>query len=372
VLAARSVSTRRELDEWIALTDRLYSGVPQFVPPVRQRLRALPARKDPVLRHGEIELLSVVRDGVVVARATAHTNAKLDAKLGARQLLFGFTEFDDDDEVFAALADALTERARRIGAARLFGPVSLLPNQSGGVVTSGYEERGFVDSPWNPPYYPALYERHGFVREFEGETFVVPLEQLVAPPDELIPIDEERIAREELVVRRANPRRMKRELAIIRQLLNASFAQLGYYTEIDEDELAYQVAGLGYLLDSRIALYLLKAGEPVAFILCIPDISTFLQKVGGDLSAPNLLRLLLTRKRYRSEAICVIQGTLPAEQRHGYIRLLTRELLRNLRGAGYRTLRGTFIEHENTGSSAYADRLGRPAHGVTLYSRPVE
>jgi GNAT superfamily N-acetyltransferase len=372
VLEARTVSTRQELDEWIALTDRLYSGVPQFVPPVRQRLRALQTKNDPVLQHGEIELLSIVRDGVVVGRTTAHTNAKLDAKLGARHQLFGFTEFEEDADVVAALVDTLTERARRIGAARLFGPVNLLPNQSGGVITSGYEERGFVDSPWNPPSYPALYERHGFVREFEGETFVVPLEQLAAPADELIPFDEERIAREQLVVHHANPRRMKRELAIIRQLLNASFAQLGYYTEIDEDELAYQVAGLGYLLDRRVALYLLKAGEPVAFILCIPDISTFLQKVGGDLRAPNLLRLLLTRKRYRSEAICVIQGTLPAEQGRGYLRLLTRELLRNLQGAGYRTLRGTFIEHENTGSSAYADRLGRPAHGVTLYSRSVE
>ena len=56
-------------------------------------------------------------------------------------------------------------------------------------------------------------------------------------------------------------------------MLNASFAQLDYYTTIDEDELAYQVDGLSHLLDERIALYLFKAGKPVAFILCIPDIS---------------------------------------------------------------------------------------------------
>ena len=34
------------------------------------------------------------------------------------------------------------------------------------------------------------------------------------------------------------------------------------------------------------------------------------------------------------------------------MRLLRRELLRNLRAAGYHTLRGTFIEHENVASSS--------------------
>ena len=362
------MSSPRELDDWIALTDRLYADTPQFVPPPRQQLRDFHARKAPYFRHGEIELLSIVRRGSVVARTTAHTNAKLDAKLGARQLLFGFTEFDDDGEAFESLLRALEERARRLGAASLFGPVNLLPNQSGGVVTSGYEERGFLDGPYNHAYYPTHYERHGFERCFEGETFILP--GLDRGPG-LPPFDQERIARERLELRPVNRRRMKAELDLLRPMLNASFAQLGYFTEIDEDELAYQVDGLGFLLDERIALFLLKDGEPIGFVLCIPDISPFVRRVNGDLGRLNQLRLLLTRGRYRSEAICVIQGVVPAEQDKGYLRLLFGRLLENLRAAGYDTLRGTFIEHVNLASSSYADRLGRPLHGVTFYRRDV-
>ena len=372
MLECRPVSSRRELDEWIALTDRLYADTPQFVPPLRQQLRDFHARKAPYFRFGDIELLSVVRDGTVVARTTAHTNTKLDTKLGERLLLFGFTEFVDDEDVFAELVAALEARARRIGAARAFGPVNLLPNQSGGVVTSGFDERGFVDSPYNHAYYPGLYERHGFERRFEGETFVLShLDRDTTPLEELFPFDEQRIERERLEVRHANRRRMKQELVFVRRMLNESFAQLRYFTEIDEAELAYQVAGLGFLIDERIALYLFKAGEPIAFILCVPDISSFVRRVNGDLDALNQARLLLTRGRYRSEAIGVIQGTIPSEQGKGYLRLLTRELMRNLRAAGYHTLRGTFIEHENVASSAYTGRLGRPAHGVTFYARDV-
>jgi hypothetical protein len=372
VLQVRAVSSGRELDEWIALTDRIYADTPQFVPPLRGQLRDFHARKAPYFRYGDIDFVSVVRAGVVVGRTTAHTNSKLDAKLGARHLLFGFTEFADDAEVFDALVDELLRRARPAGAKGLLGPVNLLPNQSGGVVTAGYEQRSFVDGSYSRPYYPAHYERHGFTRRFEGETFVLTgLDRLPTPVDEIVRFDDARLEQEQLDVRPVNRRRMQEELAALREMLNRSFAQLGYYTEIDEDELAYQVAGLDFLLDERLALYLYKDGRPIAFILCIPDISEFVRKVNGDLGLRNQLRLLLTKGRYRSEAICVVQGTVPEEQGKGYLALLMRELLRNLEAGGYHTLRGTFIEHQNVASSRYADRIGEPLHQVAFYSREV-
>jgi hypothetical protein len=372
VLEVRVASSGRELDEWIGLTDRIYADTPQFIPPLSGQLRDFHARKAPYFRYGGIDFVSVVRNGVVVGRSTAHTNSKLDAKLGAKQLLFGFTEFVDDAEVFDTLVNELVRRAQVVGATRLFGPANLLPNQSGGVVTAGYEQRSFVDGSYSRAYYPAHYERHGFTRRFEGETFVLTgLDRLAAPVDEIVRFDDARLEQEKLDVRPVNRRRMKEELAALREMLNASFAQLGYYTEIDEDELAYQVAGLDFLLDERLALYLYKDGRPIAFILCIPDISEFVRKVNGDLGLRNQLRLLLTKSRYRSEAICVVQGTIPEEQGKGYLALLMRELLRNLEAHGYHTLRGTFIEHRNVASSRYADRIGEPLPQVAFYSREV-
>ena len=368
-----TVRDERRFRDWCALTDRLYAGTPQFIPPLRSQLRDFYRREAPYFAQGDIEFLSVVSNGEVVGRTTAHTNAKFDAKLGAPQLLFGFTEFVEDDRVFGALAEALEARARERGSAALFGPVNLLPNQSGGVVTSNYEQRGFVDSPYNLPYYPGVYERHGFARMFEGATFVAPnLLRDTTPVEQLFPFDEDQIAREQLEVRTVDRHRMKEEVELVRGLLNASFAQRAYYTEIDADEMAYQVDGLSHLIDESIALVLLKAGTPVAFVLCIPDISEFVRKVNGDLGLVNQVRLLLTKRRYRDGAILVIKGTLPEEQGHGYMSLLSRELLRNLRAGGYDTLRGTFIESENTASSSQADRMsGMPLHGVTFYRRDV-
>ena len=91
-------------------------------------------------------------------------------------------------------------------------------------------------------------------------------------------------------------------------------------------------------------------------------------RVGGRLGLVNQLRLLATRGRYRRDAVLIIKGTIPAEQGHGYLTLLSRELHRNLRAGGYRALRSTFVERDNPASAAQYRRTGgRPLHGYTFY-----
>ncbi|MEV0566558.1 hypothetical protein [Dactylosporangium sp. NPDC050588] len=310
--------------------------------------------------------LFLARDdsGTVVGRTCVHRNAKFDAKLGRRHQLFGLTEFADDAAA-SALFDLVAERGRDTEA--LFGPVGLLPNQTGGVITSGFDERGFIDSAWNPPHYPVSYERHGFTRRFEADTWLCD----VCAGGEFT-FDDARIAAEDLVVRHGSRRRFKAQLPILREMLNASFAQLGYYTEIDADELAKQTDGLSFLLDEALLLWLEKAGRPVAFIVTVPDVSEFFMKVGGRLGVLNQLRLLATRNRYRRDAVLIIKGTVPDEQGRGYLTLLSRELYRGLRAGGYRTLRSTYVERDNPASAAQYRRMGgRPLHGYTFYERAV-
>ncbi|AGZ41394.1 hypothetical protein [Actinoplanes friuliensis] len=304
--------------------------------------------------------LFIVRDitGRVVGRTSVHRDAAFDTKAGPRQL-FGHTEFVDDPAVFAALMDVA-------GKDTLFGPVALLPNQTGGVITSGFADRGFVDSAWNPSYYPAMYERHGFTRRFEADTWIVDVSGSAAA----YPFDDTRLAAEDLVIRHGSRRRLREQLPVLRGMLNASFAQLGYYTEISAAQLAEQTDGLSFLLDEGLLVWLEKAGRPISFVVAVPDISEFLMTVGGRLGVLEQLRLLATRSRYRRDAVLVIKGTVPDEQGRGYLRLLSREVHRHLEAGGYRSLRSTFVERDNAASAAHYRRAGgRPLHGYTFYER---
>jgi hypothetical protein len=343
--------------------------------------RYVPLLSSMIAAHRRTAQLFLIRDrrGAVVGRTSVHRSAAFDAKVGPRQL-FGHTEFVDDDAVFAAIMDAVEAKADD---RPLFGPVALLPNQTGGVITSGFAERGFVDSAWNPAYYPAMYERHGFQRRFEADTWLVDVNGTAAGAasasagapvggdrDHGFVFDDARIAAEQLVIRHGSRRHLRSHLPILRQMLNASFAQLGYYTEISAEQLAEQTDGLAYLLDEALLLWLEKAGRPVAFVVTVPDISEFIMAVGGRLGVLNQLRLLATRSRYRRDAVLIIKGTVPEEQGKGYLTLLSREVHRNLAFGGYRTLRSTFVERENVASAAQYRRVGgRPLHGYTFYDR---
>ncbi|PTA47619.1 GNAT family N-acetyltransferase [Micromonospora sp. RP3T] len=350
------VTGRRGLAEFLALTDRLYADEPRYVPTPRQQIRRWWADGVPlyVLRDA---------DGAVVGRTTLHTDADLDAKLGRRCQLFGLTEFTAP--AAGPLFDAVTAHA---GADRdlLFGPVALLPNQAGGVITSGFDDRGFTDSAWNPPRYPAAYEAYGFARRFVSDTWICPVPAPVEPPPALGGQPDG--ARLEL--HRGDARRLDEQLDLLRGMLNDSFAQLGYYTPISAAQLRRQTDGLAYLLDSALLLYLTRDGQPVAFVLCVPDISAFLVAARGDLGPVNQLRLLATRRRYRREAVLIVKGVLPEFQGRGYQRLLSAHLHHNLHAGGYTTLRSTYVGRDNPASAAQYRRLGgRPLHGYTFYAK---
>lgn len=330
---------------------------------------SVPLLSSVIAAHARSAELYLARDGSgeVVGRVSVHRDAAFDAKVGPRQL-FGHTEFVDDDAVFAAL---VATAAAGAGGRPLFGPVALLPNQTGGVITSGFGERGFVDSAWNPAYYPAAYERHGFDRRFEGDTWIVDVrDDAEDGPGGGFRFDDGRIPAERLVVRHGSRRHLRAQLPILREMLNASFAQLGYYTPISAEQLAAQTDGLAFLLDERLLLWLEKDGRPVAFVVAVPDVSEFVMAAGGRLGVVNRLRLLATRGRHRHDAVLVIKGTVPDEQGRGYLTLLSRELHRGLHAGGYRYLRSTFVERDNPASAAQYRRAGgRPLHGHTFYER---
>jgi hypothetical protein len=360
------VTTERAFREFVDLPTRLWPRE-LAVPLLESTLRSWYRGTSP---HPEPVTLVVVRDetGRVVGRSTVHTDGRLDEKFGVACQLFGATEFANAAAA-RALFDHLETAARASGKTQLLGPVSLLPNQSAGVITSGFGERGFVDSAWNPAWVPEVYEAAGFSREQEADTWIVGIGEVpVAEPSDA------EWAATGIRLEYGDAAKTETLIPELLRLLNASFAQLPYYTQITPAEMAAATDGLSFLLDEKLLLLArdTSTGAAVAFILVLPDISAFVQKIGGRLTPLRQLQLLLTRGRYRSEAILIIQGTDPAQQGRGVLSLLSRQLQTNLAAGGYTHLRSTTVGRDNAGSARQFSRFGgHPLHGSTLYRRPV-
>jgi len=360
------VVTGEQLAEFVALPLRLHDRA-RYVPTLQPQIEAWYAGEHAQAGYGPVRMY-LCRDagGTVVGRTCLHHNPRFDDRLGADVQLFGLTEFTDTSALLA-LVMLMRTQARAAGRTDLFGPAALLPNQTGGVITSGFGARGFVDSPWNPDAYPPAYESLGFTRSFEGRTWLCEGLAELRPAQTFV-FDDARIAKEGLAICRGSRRRLKAQLPILRGMLNEAFAALSYYTRIGAEELAEQTDGLAFLLDESLLLWLTRHGEPVAFVLVVPDVSGFVMAHGGRLGFREQLGLLGTRQRYHRDAVLVIKGTVPWAQGRGYLTLLSRVLLENLQRGGYTSLRSTFVGHDNPASAAQFVRMGgRPLHGTTFY-----
>ncbi|MFT4219755.1 MAG: GNAT family N-acetyltransferase [Microbacterium sp.] len=314
------------------------------------------------------ELYLARRGEQVVGRTTVHADAALDAKLGTRATLFGATWAASEADL-VDLLQAIAERGRRDGSDEVFGPAALLPNQTGGVITSGFDQPGFFDSAWNPAWVPAAYEAAGFTAWNESDTWIADLKTAPEPaPPEAADLDAAGIR-----IRRASRLRFRRDVAALRTLVNASFAQLPYYTEISRAQMREATSGLVGLMDPGLWLFAEDAttGAPVGFALVVPDPLDLLRASGGKVGPREIVRLL--RRDGVRDAVLIIHGVAPERQGHGIASLLWRELGAHLRREGYRTLRTTYIGRDNAGSARPIERLGgRPLHGLAFYRRRLE
>lgn len=322
-----------------------------------------------VVHPGRIQLVLVRDDeGAVRARSTVHTHDALERRLGTPTLFFGATEFADHGSL-ELLAGWAERRARELGKRQLLGPAALDTQERCGVITSGFAEPTFLDQPWNPSRVPESFERLGFQRWTEGSTWILDLTQVEVqdPTAE----DFARHGTELVGVTRRGIAALAPEVAAA---VNEAMGRQHYFTPMDDEQFAASMRDLAPVLDPEIIGVVRDrdTGLIASHCICLPDISPAVRRAHGRLGALQQLGLLLGRRRWRREALLIVQGTHADHEGAGLLSLLSRHVLSRLVDRGYRSLRVTFIVDGNHGSSRQVERVGgRPLHGTTLYRREV-
>ncbi len=361
------VRTESQLREFIALPWELHPAH-LHMPIMEGTIRGW---FDGTVSHpGRIDLV-LIRDeeGAARGRSTVHTHDALEHRLGTPTLFFGATEFAD-----LACLEALTlwavERARSLGKRQLLGPCALDAQERCGVITSGFSEPTFLDQPWNPSRVPESFELLGYERWSEGSTWSVDLTRAEPRRPERSEFEDRGV---ELVQLRR--RDVAHALPRLAAAVNEAMGRQHYFTEMDEQQFAASVQDLSVLLDLDIVGLLRSrdTGEIASHFVCIPNISPAVREARGRLALRDQAGLALRRRRYRREALLIVQGTRAEHEGKGLLSLLSQEIMGRLKAKGCRRLLVTFIVDENIGSSRQFERVGgKPLHGTTFYRLDVE
>ena len=322
------VSGRGDLREFVELPFRLHAGTP-WIPPLKlERYAYLNRKLNPYFKHGEAELFLARRDGRVVGRISAQVDRAFNAFHDNRWGMFGFLDFEDDQELLDALLDAAAAWLRARGRDRMIGPMDFVMNEESGVLIEGFELEPMIRQPWHPPYYRQRCDGAGLVKAmdlFHWKLQISDREERMAP---ILPkLAERSRTKHGIRLRKMSWLHLRRELDEFAKVYNAAWSHnWGFvpYAKEDLDDL-----GITYRLIYSRDWFMIAENdkETVAMAITIPDINQVYKKMKGRL-LPLGWWYYLNRRRYIDRCQDRVPGStarVPAHRRrrrplHGALR----------------------------------------------------
>jgi GNAT superfamily N-acetyltransferase len=313
-----------DLRRFVALPYRLHAGTP-WIPPLKlERYVFLTRRLNAYFTHGEAEYFLAVRGGRVVGRVSAQIDHAFNEFHKSRSGMFGFLEFEDEQEVLDALLGAAEGWLRARGCERMLGPMDFQLNDESGVLIEGFELDPVIRQPWHPPYYQRCCEAAGLTKAMDLYSWWID----VADRDKVLPILPQVAERARttygITIRKMSRRHLRRDMDEFAKVYNAAWSHnWGFvpYSEEDLDDLArtYQlVFNRDWFMVAEID------GETVAAAITVPDINQVLGKMNGRV-LPFGWWHYLRRARIIDGVRVGFLGVLPEHQHTGAAALLYME-----------------------------------------------
>ncbi len=271
----------RQLKAFVDLPYRLHAGT-RWIPPLKEeRYLFLIRRLNAFFTHGEAEYFLARRDGRVVGRITAHVNHAYNEHRGSRTGMFGFIEFEDDQQVVDALLAAAQAWLRGRGCTELLGPMDFTLNDEGGILIEGFELEPMVRHPWHPPYYQQRVEAAGLTKAMDLFSWSLDVSDRSTMDPRLQRIAERARTRYGVTIRRMTRRGLRRDLDEFAAVYNAAWSQ-------NWDFVPYSKADLdAYWFDQQLIFskdwYMVAEidGETVGMAITIPDVAQIYKRMKG-------------------------------------------------------------------------------------------
>jgi len=278
-LRLRPITDRRTLDDFVRVPWALFEDDPHWVPPlVFERKEAL-AAKQPVFAHLDWQGWVAYRAGEAIGRITAQIDRLHLERYDDATGFFGFVDAPDDDAVFDALFETAEAWLIERGMRRARGPFGLNINQEVGLLVDGFDSPPYFMMSHAHPYYAKAVERRGYAKAVDLFAYLIRAD--FAPP----PVMASLYARlkREVSIRPLDPRHKDRDLAIVRDIFNDAWADNWGFVPFTAEEFRAIGHEMLMIIPPDFIQIAEMRGEPVAFIVLLPNVNEVIADLDGRL-----------------------------------------------------------------------------------------
>ncbi len=327
------IKTPPQLETFIDLPWRIYSGDRNWVPALKKDVRCiLDYEHHPFWNHARGTLFLAEKDGRFVGRISAQVddnyNQLWNEKLGS----FGFFECPDDQEVANALFDAAAGWVRNHDMTVLRGPMSPSSNDEWGFLTEGFDRPPVLMMPYNPPYYLKLAENYGLKKAKDLLAFIKYARTPM--PQRFVNLAEKLRRNPRIAVRPINMKDLSNEMVIIRELYNASWQKNWGFSPMTDKEMDLLAEQLRKFAQPGMVLLAFYDGKPAGLAITLPDMNQVLRRLNGKLGLLGILKFLYYRRKIAG-ARALVFGFKKEYRRLGLPVLLFYETEKFMRSKGY-------------------------------------
>ena len=307
-ITVRPVATRADRKAFVDLPYRLYANNPNWVPPLKDEIHGLiMPGKNPWFEHGEAQLYLAERDGKAVGRISAHIDflalkQPVEQGMGPGTGNWGMLEAEDA-EVTKVLIDQAETWLRDKGMHRVLAPLSISIWDEPGLLVQGFDHPPTVMMGYNSPDYQPWIEDDGYQLAKRLYTYDLSVVEGFPPLVGRIIASGERNPR--IVIRKVDKSKFNQEAQLILGILNDAWSENWGFVPLTDSEIAFVGKKLKAIVFEDLIRVAEVDGEPVAFLISLPNLNEPLITLKGNLFPFGWAKLLLWLRKPKARIIRV-------------------------------------------------------------------
>lgn len=294
-LNVRPVENKGDRKAFVDLSYRLNGQDPNWIPPLRaEAAELITPGKNPFYEHADQQLYLAERNGELVGRISAHIDHLLlgmapEQGGGPGVGNWGLLEAADGD-VATALIEAAETWLRKRGMTSVMAPISCSIWEEPGLLIQGHDHPPTVLMGHHNADYQPWIEALGYRGIKDLLTYELDIGQDFPPLVQRIVTSGERNPR--IHIRKVEKHRFEEEAALILGILNDAWSDNWGFVPITPNEVQYTARKIKPIVFEDLIRVAEVDGEPVAFMMTLPDINEFTRDLNGSLFPFGFAKLL--------------------------------------------------------------------------------
>jgi len=297
-VTVRPVETRKDKKAFVDFAWDVYRNDPAWVPPLKDEVHGLiTPGKNPWFEHAKAKFWLAERGGKAVGRISAQVDELVQQHMEAGTGQWGMLEALDGEAAAALIATAEHWLGEQ-GMTRALGPISLSIWDEPGLEIEGFDQPPTAMMGHHRPEYRAWIEAAGYEKAKDLLTYEVDIAHWDDPKINRLIAAGERNGH--IRIRMVDKRKFNEEARIILNLLNDAWSNNWGYVPLTESEIAYAGKKLKPIIYDELVRIAEYDGEPVAFMITLPDINELIKDLNGELFPFNWMKLLWRLRKPRT------------------------------------------------------------------------